>query len=108
MLIESMSDYLYEPFYIPILLLLLGILYIGILIYSFTNVTFTFVGYGLMGISILTYLLVGLYMTGKGYYLDKHAPDLLVFGSIGFLELTILTYPYMFLTLAVVLGKKGE
>ncbi|WP_057913839.1 hypothetical protein [Peribacillus muralis] len=108
MLIESMSDYLYEPFYIPILLLLLGILYIGILIYSFTNVTFTIIGYGLMGISILTYLLVGLYMTGKGYYLDGHAPDILVFGSMGFLELTILTYPYIFLTLAVVLGKKGE
>ncbi|MGE6375971.1 hypothetical protein [Peribacillus muralis] len=77
--IERMSDYLYEPFYIPILLLLLGIVYIGILLYSFTNVTFTFVGYGLMGISILTYLLVGLYMTGKGNYLDKHAPDILVF-----------------------------
>ncbi|WP_285767250.1 hypothetical protein [Peribacillus sp. SI8-4] len=88
MLIESMSDYLYEPFYIPILLLL-GLLYIGILVYSFTEVTFTIIGYGLMGISILTYLLVGLYMTGKGYYLDGHSPDILVFGSIGCLELTV-------------------
>ena len=108
MLTESMSVYLYEPFYISILLLLLGIVYIGILVYSFTKVTFTILGYGLMGISIITYLLVGLYMTGKGYYLDGHAPDILVFGSMGFLELTLLTYPYIFLTLAVVLGKKGE
>ncbi|PJN89611.1 hypothetical protein [Bacillus sp. mrc49] len=108
MLTESMSVYLYEPFYISILLLLLGIVYIGILVYSFTKVTFTILGYGLMGISIITYLLVGLYMTGKEYYLDKDAPDILIFGSFDFLELTLLTYPYIFLTLAAVLGKKGE
>ncbi|MEY9869072.1 putative membrane protein [Peribacillus sp. B2I2] len=108
MIIESMSDYFYEPFYIPILLVLLGILYLGILVYSFTEVKFNIIGYGLIGISIITYLLVGLYMTGKGYYLDGHAPEILVFGSFGFLELTLLTYPYIFLALAVVLGKKGE
>ncbi|MEF2093303.1 hypothetical protein V3595_01330 [Bacillus sp. CFBP9009] len=108
MLIESMSDYFYEPFYIPILLLLLGLLYLGVLVYSFTINKFNFIGYGLIGISIITYLLVGLYMTGKGYYSDGHAPDLFLFGSMGFLELTLLTYPYIFLTLAVVLGKKGE
>ncbi|KWW21757.1 hypothetical protein AS888_04440 [Peribacillus simplex] len=43
-----------------------------------------------VGISILTYLLVNLYMTGKGYYLDGHAPDILVFGSMGILGLTVL------------------
>ncbi|MFD9625385.1 hypothetical protein [Peribacillus muralis] len=108
MLSESISVYLYEPYYISILLLLLGIIYIGILIYSFSELTFTIIGYVLVGISLIAYLLVGLYMTGKEYYLDGHAPDILVFGSMGFLELTILTYPYIFLTLAVVLGKKGE
>lgn len=35
MLIESMSDFFYEPVYIPILLILLGLLYLGILVYSF-------------------------------------------------------------------------
>ncbi|WP_336866131.1 hypothetical protein [Peribacillus frigoritolerans] len=108
MLIESMSDFFYEPVYIPILVLLLGLLYLGILVNSFTKIKLNITGYFLMGISITTYLLVGLYMTGKGYYLDGHAPEMLVFGGFGFLELTLLTYPYIFLTLAVALGKKGE
>ncbi|MGE7758552.1 hypothetical protein [Peribacillus sp. NPDC097895] len=108
MLIKSMSDYFYEPFYIPILLLLLGILYLGALVYSFTKIKFNNIGYFLFGISIITYLLVGLYMTGKGYYSDGHAPDMFLFGSMGFLELNLLTYPYISLTLAVALGKKGE
>ncbi len=47
-------------------------------------------------------------MTGKGYYLDGHTPEMLVFGGFGFLELALLTYPYIFLTLAVALGEKGE
>jgi len=43
-------------------------------------------------------------MFDVGNYADKHSP---LFG-LGFLELTLLSYPYIFLGLLAVLGKKGE
>ncbi len=43
-------------------------------------------------------------MVDSGYYADEHSS---LFG-LGFLELTLLSYPYIFIGLSVLLGKKGE
>jgi len=52
--------------------------------------------------------LVGVYMVGKGDYIDEKAPDSLIFHKFGFLELIILSYAYIFLGLAVGFGKRKD
>lgn len=64
------------------------------------------IGIGLQCISIIVYLLVGIYMVGGGYFQDGHSTDQLIFSNYGFLELNLLTYPYIFLALATTIGKK--
>lgn len=106
MLILGDSEYFYEPFYIPYFLVALGILYILIVFISFAKVKYNWIGKTLMGLSILTYLLVGAYMMGSGYYSDGYNSNLYIFSGFGFLELNLLAYPYIFLALAAGLGKK--
>ncbi|MCM3216375.1 hypothetical protein ABER75_00285 [Niallia taxi] len=102
----SVSDYFYEPFYVAVLLLLSGLLYFLLFLYCAVNVKFTKIGYCLLAISLITYLLVGIYMVGNGYYYDTDPREGHIFRSMGFLELILLTYPYIFLTLACCIGQK--
>ncbi|MCM3029783.1 MULTISPECIES: hypothetical protein [unclassified Niallia] len=102
----SESDYLYEPLYVCVLLLLLGLIFFGILLYCVLNIKFHILGYVLLTISFVTYLLVGIYMVGKGYYYDTDPREGHIFREYGFLELILLTYPYIFLTLACCIGQK--
>lgn len=58
------------------------------------------IGLLLVILSISSYLLIDKYMFDADEYSS-------LFG-LGFLELTLLSYPYIFLGLSVVFGKKGE
>ncbi|MEM5009433.1 hypothetical protein WKH57_01800 [Niallia taxi] len=106
MFFESTNEYLFEPFYIFPLLILMGLVFFAILIYCFIKFKFNKIGFVFLIISCITYLLVGIYMLGKGYYLDGNEGDITVFRSYGLVELTLLVYPYIFLTLACSIGKK--
>ncbi|WP_078553096.1 hypothetical protein [Bacillus alkalicellulosilyticus] len=104
--LDSSSVYFYDPIYIFFLLLFLGLIYIPLLGISFFKVKLSIIGIGLQCLSIIIYLLVGIYMVQRGYYQDGHATDQLIYSSYGFLELILLTYPYIFLALATTIGKK--
>ncbi|MFC9541408.1 hypothetical protein ACFTQ7_16250 [Lysinibacillus sp. NPDC056959] len=94
----------FEPLYIFFFLILLGLIYILVTIYTICKFKFNMIGLLLIILSISSYLLIGKYLVDAGNYADKHSS---LFG-LGFLELTLLSYPYIFLGLLVVLGKKGE
>ncbi|OHR63620.1 hypothetical protein HMPREF3291_16295 [Bacillus sp. HMSC76G11] len=96
----------YDPPFVSIFLLLLGLIYIPVAIYTISRFKLNVIGYLLAAASFASYLLVGAYMAGSGYYADEHATRL--FGQFGFLELILLSYAYIFIGLSVVLGKKGE
>lgn len=96
----------FEPIYIFFFLLSLGLIYILIFLYAVFKFKLNAVGLILIGLSVGSYLLLGTYMVGVGYYADGQSSGLL-FGY-GFLELTLLSYPYIFLALSVLLGKKSE
>lgn len=55
-------------------------------------------------LSIASYLLIGNYMVESGTYADENISLL----GLGFLELTLLSYPHIFIGLSVILGKTGE
>ncbi len=104
----SSSEYMYAPDYIFILLLFLGLLFFGIFLYCLLTIKFNAIGFGFLIISIVTYLLVGIYMVGSGYYYDTDPREGHIFREYGFLELILLTYPYIFLTLACSIGQKRK
>jgi hypothetical membrane protein len=101
-----MNTSVYEPDYIFLLLIFLGIIYLIYLALVISKVKLDTLTTSTLAISFLTYLLVGFYMIGKGYYVDGNAP--IVFHDLGFLELILLTYPYVFLALAASLGEKRK
>ncbi|WP_270181323.1 hypothetical protein [Alkalihalobacillus sp. CinArs1] len=101
-----MND-VYEPMYIPILLLLLGIGYLVVLSTVVMKYRFALSGKILISISVMIYLLVGMYMIGGGYYTDGHNEGPMLFG-IGFLEMIILSFAYIFIGLAVGIGKRDS
>ncbi|WOD63587.1 hypothetical protein NQZ71_04340 [Niallia taxi] len=105
-LTNSLSDYAYEPEIVVILLLSAGLFFLFILLYCLLNLKFNIIGFILLGLSIIIYLLVGIYMVGKGYYYDTDPREGHIFNNYGFLELILLTYPYIFLTLACCIGQK--
>lgn len=96
----------FEPLYIFYFLLLLGLLYIPVVLFTLFKFHFTITGFLFIVLSAGSYLLLGKYMVDSGYYSDEH-PSEMLFGY-GFLELALLSYPYIFIVLAVLLGKKGE
>lgn len=96
----------FEPMYVAVFLLLLGLFYIPVLFYTVAKFKLTVIGLVFIILSIGSYLLLGTYMVGVGYYSDEPSTNL-IFG-FGFLELTLLSYPYIFVALSVLLGKKGE
>lgn len=96
----------FEPLYIFFYLLLVGFIYVPILLYTIFKFKFNLIGWLFIALSAGSYLLLGKYMVDSGYYSDEEPTELL-FG-LGFLELTLLAYPYIFMVLAVLLGKKEE
>ncbi|ADU28880.1 hypothetical protein [Evansella cellulosilytica] len=101
----------YDPLYIFFFTVLIGIIYLVVLFYTIYKTKFNVIGNILVGISIISYLLVGMYMIGAGYYADAGYYEDGYTGmllGIGFLELILLTYPYIFITLALLLGKKED
>ncbi|MCM3029784.1 MULTISPECIES: hypothetical protein [unclassified Niallia] len=107
-LINSLSATVYEPMIVVLLLFSAGLLFFFILLYCLLNLKFNMIGFVFLGLSIITYLLVGIYMVGKGYYYDTDPREGHIFNNYGFLELILLTYPYIFLTLACSIGKKKK
>lgn len=95
----------FEPLYIFYFLLLLGLIYIPTVLYALLKFKFTIIGLLFIVLSVGSYLLIGKYMVDSGYYADEQSS--ILFG-IGFLELTLLSYPYIFIGLAVLLGKKAN
>lgn len=108
MIMNVMEPSVYEPTYISILLILLGLGYLFLIGLAISKYQFKISGKIFLVISIVIYLLVGAYMVGTGYYIDEEAPDALVFHKFGFLELIILSYAYIFLGLAVGFGKRKD
>ncbi len=94
----------YEPNSITILVCLLGIYFIVFWALCLGLLKFDVIGKILMGISMLLYLYVGYYTVASGYYADSRSLD--IFAPIGYLELIILAYPYIFLTLACKFSKR--
>ncbi|WP_186673808.1 hypothetical protein [Sporosarcina sp. BP05] len=94
----------HEPLYIFLFLILLGLIYIPVFLYTIKKFKFNVIGLLFVFLSIVSYLLIGKYMVDSGNYADEHSS---LFG-LGFLELTLLSYPYIFIGLSVLLGKKGE
>jgi len=101
----------YQPLYLFIYLFLLGIIYIPVFMYTVKKYKLHFIGIMLAVLSFVSYLIVGIYMVGGGYYADggyaKDGYSSLLF-TYGLPELILLSYPYIFIGLAVLLGKKGE
>ncbi|SES44970.1 hypothetical protein [Psychrobacillus sp. OK032] len=94
----------YEPLYIFFFFILVGLIYIPVFFYVIYNYKFNWIGLLFVLLSLFSYLFIGKYMMDAGSFADEHHSTL--FG-IGFLELTLLTYPYIFIGLSVLLGKKG-
>lgn len=100
----------YQPLYLFLFVLLLGII-LPVIIYTISKFKFNFIGVFLIALSIISYLTVGAYMVGAGYYADGGYYDEGFSGTlfnIGLPELTLLSYPYIFICLSVILGKKGN
>ena len=78
-------------------------------IYAVSKFKLNFIGWSLVILSIVSYLIVGIYMVGGGYYADsgyaKDGYSSLLF-NYGLPELILLSYPYIFVGLAILLGKK--
>ncbi|TWT06481.1 hypothetical protein FQV26_01310 [Planococcus sp. CPCC 101016] len=96
----------FEPIYIFCFLLLLGLIYVPVFLYTLLKFKFNLGGFVFIVLSLGSYLLLGTYMVGAGYYSDGQSSGMLM--GYGFLELTLLSYPYIFIALSVLLGKKGE
>lgn len=97
---------IFEPIYIFCFLLLLGLIYVPVFLYTLLKFKFNTGGFLFIILSLGSYLLLGTYMVGAGYYADGQSSGMLM--GYGFLELTLLSYPYIFIALSVLLGKKGE
>ncbi|MCS1351872.1 hypothetical protein [Mechercharimyces sp. CAU 1602] len=105
---DSLELYIFEPVYIPIMLLILGLLYPVYLAITLSKIKLNVVTGITFTISFLLYLLVGLYMTDGGYYSDGQATEPQLFHGFGFLELILLSFPYIFLALGAGLGEKRK
>ena len=94
----------YQPLYIFFFLILLGIIYLPVLLSIINRFKFNAIGILFIILSIACYLLIAKYMFDAGIYADEHSSLF----EIGFLELILLSYSYIFVGLSVLLGKKGE
>ncbi|MEH7346680.1 hypothetical protein V7122_22795 [Bacillus sp. JJ1532] len=95
----------YEPLYIFIFLLIVGSVYFFVLIHTIVKFKFNWVGLLFLLMSVGSYLLIGKYMFDSGIQADEN--HLMLFG-LGFLELILLSFSYIFLVISILLGKSGE
>lgn len=105
---HSSNQAIFEPNYITLLLIFLGIVYLIYFALTIAKFKLDVLTISTLAISFLTYLLVGFYMAGTGFYIDEETPDNLVFEKYGFPDLILLAFPYIFLALAVGLGEKRK
>ncbi len=94
----------FEPNSIFVLLLFLGLFYLATFTICLVTIKFDVLGKLFLVVSLLLYLYVGYYMTAASYYADDKSLD--IFSSYGYLELIILVYPYIFLSIACRFGEK--
>ena len=95
----------FEPLYIFIFLLIVGSIYFFVLIHVIVKFKFNWIGFMFLILSVGSYLLIGKYMFDSGVEADENSS--MLFG-IGFLELILLSFSYIFLVLSILLGKIGE
>ncbi len=96
----------FEPGSIGFLTMILGLMYMVVVGICLSKCKFDNIGYIFMGISIILYLYVGYYTTASAYYKDENGP--VMFGGLGYLELIVLSYPYIFLSIACRFSEKRE
>lgn len=92
-----------DPVYISVYFYIVAYAYIFLLIYSIYEFKWNLVGYILIVVSFVSYLLLGKYMIDSGIYADEHNKVLL---KTGFFELILLAYVYIFIILAFIMGNK--
>lgn len=91
------------PQYIFFFFILVGLIFIPVFFYVIYSYKFNSIGLLLVLLSTVSYLFIGKYMMDAGSFADEHLSTL----GIGFFELTLLSYPYIFIGLSVLLGSKG-
>lgn len=106
-MLDNTSDVLYLPEYLTIYMLLLILIYISLLIYFFNKFKFNRLGITLILISLFTFGMVAIYTLANGYFVDANPEHMRAVPNIGFMEIIFLPYPYIFLILAVTLGRKN-
>ena len=105
---SSSNQAIFDPGYIFLLLIILGILYLFYFAIILGTIILNALTISTLTISFIAYLLVGFYMAGAGYYMDEYPEYNLVFNGYGFPDLILLAFPYIFLSLAARLGEKNE
>lgn len=63
----------YDPMYIFYFLILVGLMYIPITIYTIYKFKFNVIGLLFVTLSISSYLLIGKYMIDAGVFADEHS-----------------------------------
>ncbi|RTQ86035.1 hypothetical protein [Lysinibacillus telephonicus] len=94
----------FAPMYVFFFFILVGLIFIPVFFYVIYNFKLNLIGLSFVLLSIVSYLFIGKYMMDAGSFADEHLSTL----GIGFFELTLLSYPYIFIGLSVLLGKKEE
>ncbi len=85
--------------------MILGLMYILVLVFVLSKLKFEKVGYAFIGISVALYLYLAYFTTASAYFLDEKG-SVLIGQGIGYFELIILSYPYIFLLLACKFSSK--
>lgn len=97
----------FNPDSLGYLTMILGLMYIVVLAIVLTKLKFEKVGYVFVGISVALYLYLGYFTTASAYFLDEKG-TVLIGQGIGYFELIILSYPYIFLSLACKFSSKRD
>ncbi|MFE4704917.1 hypothetical protein [Peribacillus simplex] len=105
---SSSNQAIFDPGYIFLLLIILGIVYLVYFALIVVTIKLNALIISTLTISFITYLIVGFYMAGTSYYMDEHPDYNLVFIGYGFPDLILLAFPYIFLSLAASLGEKKQ
>ncbi|MFF2754871.1 hypothetical protein ACFVR1_14110 [Psychrobacillus sp. NPDC058041] len=96
---------LYDPIYIFLLFVVVALIFIGLFLHIIFAYKFNVIGYFFIICATGIFLLIVKYMFDSGIYADEQSSLLL---GIGFLELTLLAFPYIFLVLALQIGRKQK
>ena len=94
------------PDYLSYYMMLLISFYFLLFLYSIVKFKFDKMGIALLIASFFTFIMVLLYTTANGYFVDAYPEHMRAVPLIGFMELIFLPYPYIFLILSMVYGRK--